>query len=178
MRKIEEIGLKKNIQDFGPGDSVKVHMKVVEGESERVQIFDGVVIAKKGSGIGATFTVRKISFGVGVERIFPLHSPRVTKVEITKKGKVRRAKLYYLRDLKGKAARLQEKVHLQDEAKGVSAGKTPKEEVKQQTIEEHADASSTKVAEGSDAKNTKPVYENVKTENKGQAEDNKQQKTP
>lgn len=112
MKPIEEQGLKKNIPDFGPGDTVKVYVKVVEGESERIQVFDGVVISKKGSGIGKTFTVRKISFGVGVERIFPLHSPRVEKIEVIKRGKVRRAKLYYLRELQGKAARLNEKEEL------------------------------------------------------------------
>ncbi|ACC98294.1 Ribosomal protein L19 [Elusimicrobium minutum Pei191] len=100
--------LKTNVVDFQPGDTVKVMVKVVEGDNERLQAFDGVVIARKGSGISETFTVRKISFGVGVERIFPVHSPRVEKIEILKRGKVRRAKLNFLKDLKGKAARLKE----------------------------------------------------------------------
>ncbi|MCL2799900.1 MAG: 50S ribosomal protein L19 [Endomicrobia bacterium] len=93
---------------FKPGDQVKVHFKVVEGENERIQVFEGVVIRIKGSGLSETFTVRKNSFGVGVERIFPIHSPRIEKIEIARRGKVRRAKLYYLRDLSGKAARISE----------------------------------------------------------------------
>ncbi len=99
--------LKKNVPDIHPGDTVRVHQIVREGTKERIQIFEGVVIARKGgSGISATFTVRKLSFGVGVERIFPLHSPRIVKIERTKSSQVRRAKLYYLRGLLGKAARL------------------------------------------------------------------------
>lgn len=100
--------LKTNIPAFKAGDTVRVKVKVVEGDNERLQAFDGVVIARKGSGIGETFTVRKVSFGVGVERIFPIHSPRVDSIEVLKIGKVRRAKLNYLTKLSGKAARLQE----------------------------------------------------------------------
>lgn len=100
--------LKTNIPTFKAGDTVRVKVKVVEGDNERLQAFDGVVIARKGSGIGETFTVRKVSFGVGVERIFPIHSPRVDSIEVLKIGKVRRAKLNYLTKLSGKAARLQE----------------------------------------------------------------------
>lgn len=100
--------LKNNVPSFKSGDTVRVKVKVVEGDNERVQAFDGVVIARKGSGISETFTVRKISFGVGVERIFPVHSPRVESIEVLKSGKVRRAKLNYLKKLSGKAARLQE----------------------------------------------------------------------
>ncbi|MBR5151558.1 MAG: 50S ribosomal protein L19, partial [Elusimicrobiaceae bacterium] len=100
--------LKTNIPVFKAGDTVRVKVKVVEGDNERLQAFDGVVIARKGSGIGETFTVRKISFGVGVERIFPLHSPRVDSIEVLKIGKVRRAKLNYLTKLSGNAARWQE----------------------------------------------------------------------
>ena len=100
--------LKTNVPSFKAGDTVRVKVKVVEGDTERIQAFDGVVIARKGSGIGETFTVRKISFGVGVERIFPVHSPRVDSIEVLKVGKVRRAKLNYLTKLSGKAARLQE----------------------------------------------------------------------
>jgi len=102
------LGFKTDKFDFQPGDSVKVYTKVVEGDSERIQIFDGVVISRRGSGISASFTVRKISYGVGVERVFPLHSPRIDRIEVTKKGKVRRSKIYYLRGLAGKAARLDE----------------------------------------------------------------------
>ena len=104
----KHLGIKNEKFDFQPGDTVKVHTKVVEGDSERIQIFDGVVIARRGSGISASFTVRKISYGVGVERVFPLHSPRIEKIEIVKTGKVRRSKIYYLRNLSGKAARLEE----------------------------------------------------------------------
>ena len=100
--------LKTNVPVFKAGDTVRVKVKVVEGDNERLQAFDGVVVARKGSGIGETFTVRKISFGVGVERIFPIHSPRVDSIEVLKIGKVRRAKLNYLKKLSGKAARLQE----------------------------------------------------------------------
>lgn len=100
--------LKTNVPSFKSGDTVRVKVKVVEGENERVQAFDGVVIARKGSGISETFTVRKVSFGIGVERIFPVHSPRVESIEVLKSGKVRRAKLNYLKKLSGKAARLQE----------------------------------------------------------------------
>ncbi len=100
--------LKTNLPSFKSGDTVRVKVKVVEGDNERIQAFDGVVVARKGSGIGETFTVRKISFGVGVERIFPVHSPRVESIEVLKHGKVRRAKLNYLKELSGKAARLQE----------------------------------------------------------------------
>ncbi|MFV0424944.1 MAG: 50S ribosomal protein L19 [Bacilli bacterium] len=109
---IEEITLnqiKKDIPDFRPGDSLKVHVRIVEGNRERIQLFEGVVIARKGKGISETFTVRKISYGVGVERTFPIHSPKIDKIEVVKRGKVRRAKLYYLRGLSGKAARIKER---------------------------------------------------------------------
>lgn len=104
----KHLGLKTEKFDFRPGDTVKVHTKVVEGDSERIQIFDGVVIARRGSGISASFTVRKVSYGVGVERVFPVHSPRIEKIEVVKTGKVRRSKIYFIRDLAGKAARLEE----------------------------------------------------------------------
>ncbi len=106
---IEQEEMKDEVAEFNPGDTVKVHARVEEGGKERIQIFEGVVIAKKGTGIRETFTVRKISFGIGVERIFPIHSPKVEKVELVKEGDVNRAKLYYLRDRKGKAARVKEK---------------------------------------------------------------------
>jgi len=104
----EEKHIKKNRDTFKVGNTVKVHVIIREGDKERVQVFKGDVIAKRASGTSATFTVRKISFGVGVERVFPLHSSMIKKIEVVRKGKVRRAKLYYLRDLKGKAARLKE----------------------------------------------------------------------
>jgi large subunit ribosomal protein L19 len=105
---IEKSEMKSDIPSFLVGDTVKVHVKIKEGEKERVQIFEGVVIARKNGDLRSSFTVRKISFGQGVERIFPLHSPIIDKIEITKRGKVRRAKLYYLRSLRGKAARIKE----------------------------------------------------------------------
>lgn len=101
--------LRTDLPDFRPGDSVKVHVKVVEGNRSRIQVFAGVVIARTGSGIGESFTVRKVSFGTGVERTFPLHSPIVEKIEVERRGDVRRAKLYYLRGLRGKAAKIKEK---------------------------------------------------------------------
>ncbi len=105
---IEAEQIKENAETFSIGDTVKVYFKIVEGTTERVQIFEGVVIAKNNSGIRKTFTVRKISYGVGVERVFPLHSPRVESVEVVRRGRVRRAKLYYLRDRIGKAAKVRE----------------------------------------------------------------------
>lgn len=101
--------LRSDIPDFRPGDTVRVHAKVVEGERERIQIFEGVVIARKGQGISETFTVRKMSSGVGVERTWPINTPRVAKIEVKRYGKVRRAKLYYLRGRQGKAARIAER---------------------------------------------------------------------
>jgi len=105
LKLVEATQMKTNIPQFNPGDTVNVHVRVIEGDKERIQQFQGVVIAKRGSGLGATFTVRKISNGVGVERIFPLHSPRIAKIEVTKKGNVRRAKLYYVRELASKQIR-------------------------------------------------------------------------
>ncbi|MGX7108315.1 50S ribosomal protein L19 [Facklamia miroungae] len=107
--KITQTQLRDDVPDFRPGDSVRVHALIVEGERERVQIFEGLVIKRRGAGISETYTVRKISNGVGVERTFPVHSPRVAKLEVTRKGRVRRAKLYYIRSLSGKAARIRER---------------------------------------------------------------------
>ena len=109
MKNIQaHLGLKNEKFDFRTGDTVKVHTKVVEGDSERIQIFDGVVVSRRGAGIAETITVRKISYGVGVERIFPINSPRIDKIEVIKTGKVQRSKIYYLRKLAGKSARLKE----------------------------------------------------------------------
>jgi large subunit ribosomal protein L19 len=108
IKAVEEKQLRQDLEPFKVGDTVKVHVLIKEGDKERIQIFKGDVIARRGSGLGATFTVRKISYGIGVERIFPLHSKMVKKIEVIRHGKVRRAKLYYLRDLKGKAAKLKE----------------------------------------------------------------------
>jgi len=109
LLEIEKPMLKTDVPRFSPGDSVRVHVKVREGEKERIQIFAGVVIARRGGGSRETFTVRKISSGIGVERIFPLHSPVIDRIEVERQGSVRRAKLYYLRGRKGKAARIGEK---------------------------------------------------------------------
>ena len=106
---VDRAALRDDIPDFAPGDTVKVHVRVVEGNRQRVQVFQGVVIGRKGDGVRETFKVRKISFGVGVERTFPVHSPIVAQIEVERHGDVRRAKLYYLRDRIGKAAKIKEK---------------------------------------------------------------------
>lgn len=108
---IEEITkeqLRADLPAFRPGDTVRVHVKVIEGTRERVQVYEGVVIKRRGGGISETFTVRKVSYGVGVERTFPVHTPKIAKLEVIRRGKVRRAKLYYLRNLRGKKARIKE----------------------------------------------------------------------
>ena len=115
MNKIDIIEfnqMKKSIVPFKPGDSVKVHVKIVEGDKSRIQVFQGVVIGRQNGGVRESFTVRKISNGVGVERIFPLHSPSIDAIEVITRGQVRRAKLYYLRKLRGKAARIKEKKYI------------------------------------------------------------------
>jgi large subunit ribosomal protein L19 len=109
VRSIGKAALKTDLPDFGPGDTVKVHLLITEGGKERIQRYQGTVIQRKGTGIGHTFTVRRVTEGVGVERIFPLHSPSISKIEVLRRGKVRRARIYYLRNLKGKAARIQER---------------------------------------------------------------------
>ena len=108
IKAIEAAQMKSELDQFKVGDTVKVHFKIVEGKTERVQIYEGLVIAIKNSKVGKTFTVRKISYGVGVERVFPLHSPRIVKVEVVRPGKVRRAKLYYIREKIGKGAKIKE----------------------------------------------------------------------
>jgi len=120
IRIVEAGQLKKDRGGLVPGDTVRVSVKVVEGEKERIQVFEGVLIRKRGDGASASFTVRRISYGVGVERTFPLHSPRIDKIQVMKRATVRRAKLYYLRDLAGKAARLKEKRFVQVPASGES----------------------------------------------------------
>lgn len=110
IREVEKAYMRTDIPKLSPGDTVRVHYKLKEGEEkERIQVFEGIVIRRRGSGTSATFTVRKVSFGVGVERTFPLHSPRIEKIEIVKRAKVRRARLYYLRERAGKSARLKER---------------------------------------------------------------------
>ena len=109
LKNVEAPQLRSDLPDFGAGDTIKVQVKVIEGEKERLQAFQGVVIGRRGSGTRASFTVRKVSDGVGVERIFPLHSPSISKIEVLRRGAVRRSKIYYLSDLKGKSARIKEK---------------------------------------------------------------------
>ena len=147
---LEKLSSGKQIPDFNPGDTIKVDVKVVEGTRERIQAFEGVCIARGGKGINESFTVRKISYGEGVERVFPLFSPKISSITLVRKGKVRRAKLYYLRDRRGKAARIVEKI-----------------EVKKKTNEKKGDASVSKdkVAEISSKKEVENKPE-VKTENK------------
>ena len=106
---LEKEQLRSDIPQFAPGDTVRVHARIVEGTRERIQVFEGVVIGRQGTGVRETFTVRRIASGVGVERLFPVHSPRIAKIKVTRRGIVRRAKLYYLRGLTGKAARIREK---------------------------------------------------------------------
>ena len=143
---IEQPFLRTDLPEFRPGDTVKVHVRVVEGNRERVQVFQGVVIRRSGGGIRETFTVRKISFGVGVERTFPLHSPSIARLELVQRGRVRRAKLYYLRDLRGKKARIKERRI--DDAKLAAM-----EAAAAQRVAEAAEAD----AEVADALDTEPV---------------------
>ncbi len=110
QEEISKLTAEREVPEFGAGDTLRVHVKVVEGTRERVQVFEGVCIARKNSGLNSAFTVRKISYGEGVERVFPLYSPRIEKIEVIRRGAVRRAKLYYLRELRGKKARIAEKV--------------------------------------------------------------------
>ena len=134
VRKLHEAQLRKDIPEFRPGDTVRVNVRLKEGEGEkekeRLQAFEGVVISKKGRASSATFTVRRVSFGVGIERIFPLHSPTISSIEVVGKGKVRRARLYYLRDLKGKAARIKRAGREEEEATPVAATATAGTEAK------------------------------------------------
>lgn len=120
LMEVESAYLRDDVPEFRPGDTVKVHVNVAEGDKQRIQIFQGVVIARRGSGTRETFTVRKISGGVGVERVFPLQAPLIDKLEVVRRGRVRRAKLYYLRSLRGKAARIEER--REDRLKGKSGG--------------------------------------------------------
>jgi large subunit ribosomal protein L19 len=109
IKQLERELIRLDLPAFAPGDTVKVHVKIKEGEKERIQVFQGVVISKRKGGLSASFTVRKVSYGIGVERVFPLHSPIIDKVEVVTRGRVRRAKIYYLRNLRGKAARIRER---------------------------------------------------------------------
>ena len=134
IRKLHEAQLRKDLPDFRPGDTVRVNVRLKEGEGEkekeRLQAFEGVVISKKGRASSASFTVRRVSFGVGIERIFPLHSPSISSIEIVGKGKVRRARLYYLRDLRGKAARIKRAGREEEATAAVAATATAGTEAK------------------------------------------------
>jgi large subunit ribosomal protein L19 len=120
LRAVENSQMRTNLPSFRPGDTVRVHVKIKEGDKYRIQVFEGVIIAQKNNGISSTFTVRKVSFGYGIERIFPMHSPIIEKLEVVKSGKVRRARLYYLRGRRGKAARLKESGRIERAAGGAS----------------------------------------------------------
>ncbi len=121
LRAVDNSNLRTDLPRFRPGDTVRVHVKIKEGDKYRIQVFEGVVIARKNHGISSTFTVRKVSFGYGIERIFPLHSPIIEKLEVVKGGKVRRARLYYLRGRRGKAARLKEAGRVERAPEGISS---------------------------------------------------------
>lgn len=121
---LDKQSLRDDVPDFGPGDTLDVHVKVIEGSKERVQVFKGVVIRRQGGGVRETFTVRKVSFGVGVERTFPVHSPNIAKIDVLTRGDVRRAKLYYLRDRRGKSARIAERQMTATPAKEAAASET------------------------------------------------------
>jgi large subunit ribosomal protein L19 len=144
---IEKPFLRTDIPEFRPGDTVKVHVRVVEGNRERVQVFQGVVIRRSGGGLRETFTVRKISFGVGVERTFPVHSPSIARLEIVQRGRVRRAKLYYLRDLRGKKARIKERRI--DDAKLAAMEAATAEAALEAEVEEADEVAQTEMSEES-----------------------------
>jgi ribosomal protein L19 len=133
---VDAASLRKDLPNFRPGDELKVHVRVIEGNKSRIQVFQGLVIARQGSGIRETFTIRKISYGVGVERIFPVHAPVIEKIELVRKGEVRRAKLYYLRDLRGKAAKIRERRGAEDLETVYAAPTAAVEEVSAPVVEE------------------------------------------
>ncbi len=173
---VEQAFLRSDIPDFRPGDTVKVHVRVVEGNRERVQVFQGVVIRRQNGGLRETFTVRKISFGVGVERTFPLHSPSIAKLEVVSRGRVRRAKLYYLRDLRGKKARIKErriddaKLAAMEAAALALQGTEPDEtELDDARIEdgEGSDVAETSDAEMGDAETTDEAISGVESSEAG-----------
>lgn len=137
LSELDAVSLRSDIPDFRAGDTVNVHVKVIEGNRSRVQVFKGVVIRRHGGGIGETYTVRKVSFGVGVERTFPLHSPNIEKIEVVTRGDVRRAKLYYLRDLRGKAAKIRERRDsIPTSGKGAAGAMAPAEQAAPAPVEE------------------------------------------
>jgi large subunit ribosomal protein L19 len=160
-REVAKQAAAKEIPEFGPGDTVRVNVKVVEGSRERIQAFEGVCIARKNAGINSAFTVRKISYGEGVERIFPLYSPRVDSIEVIRRGRVRRAKLYYLRGLRGKAARITEKSRYHDVGPGAKSGS--KKAAKAAEAEAKPKAKAKSKAETGDGEKKKKTKKTKKT---------------
>jgi len=160
---LDAASLRKDLPNFRPGDELKVHVRVIEGSKSRIQIFQGLVIARQGSGVRETFTVRKISYGVGVERIFPVHAPVIEKIEVVRKGEVRRAKLFYLRDLRGKAAKIRERRGADDlEVLYSTSSTNPVAEVvevaaPEAVVEENLAPESAQVAEESTPTETEPT---------------------
>ena len=150
--RLEASQLRTDLPDFKPGDTIRVYARIVEGDKERIQVFEGVVIRRANSGNRTMFTVRKISYGVGVERVFPLHSPRIDKIEVTVRGKVRRAKLYYLRGLRGKAARLKG-----ERVRPVSESKKAKAAARAQAAEAAAQAQAAEAATAPSADAAQPA---------------------
>jgi large subunit ribosomal protein L19 len=157
LERIQRSLVKKTIPKFEIGDTVRVHAKVVEGDKERIQVFEGVVIARKGARNSETFTVRKISYGVGVERIFPVHSPIVTRVDVVRQGKVRRAKLYYLRAKKGRTAKLEDREFVQADIAQVAGAKAPEPEAPSAEKKAEPAAAKAKLAAKAEAKPAKPA---------------------
>ncbi len=143
---VDSVTLRKDLPTFRPGDELKVHVRVIEGNKSRIQVFQGLVIARQGSGARETFTIRKISYGVGVERIFPVHAPVIEKIELVRKGEVRRAKLYYLRELRGKAAKIRERRGAEDLEAVYSAPAPVEESAVVETPEAEAPAVETPAA--------------------------------
>lgn len=145
IQKLEKNQLKKDIAPFNVGDTIRVHTRIIEGEKERIQIFTGTVIARKGSGLSETFTVHRVAYGEGMERVFPLHSPRIAKIEVVKEGQVRRGKLYYLRGTSGKASKVRGRVGRRSKAT-VTEEAQPTEQNSQNSTEEIASAISTQIS--------------------------------
>ncbi len=164
VAQIEKSMMRDDIPDFKAGDTVRVHVKIKEGDKERVQVFQGTVISRRGSGVGETFTVRKISSGIGVERIFPLHSPNIAKIQRTRMGKVRRAKLFYLRDLTGKSARIEEKLE-------EKSAEDVKKETKQKKTKKARKAAKAEKAEETKKVETAPAEENTEETEEIKAEE-------
>ncbi len=164
VAQIEKSMMRDDIPDFKAGDTVRVHVKIKEGDKERVQVFQGTVISRRGSGVSETFTVRKISSGIGVERIFPLHSPNIAKIQRTRMGKVRRAKLFYLRDLTGKSARIEEKLE-------EKSAEDVKKETKQKKTKKARKAAKAEKAEETKKVETAPAEENTEETEEIKAEE-------